>query len=191
MSEPYKVVPRGEGCPTCQHNDQYDIVGPDDTAQSQSWGDAAEAEYICDLLNIAHQQGRVSYAEEVLERLLLVAQFSDLAIELEKHSNDHIHDALPDNVGAAVEGVCADRINAILKPYRASEPTLAAKDYAPTPADEEVAYKAWLGDETWSPDEIDLTKGEINAQKQTETIEAPPERKPFDTTTLKDEDVPF
>jgi hypothetical protein len=50
----------------------------------------------------------------------LVAKLSDLAVEMEKHSNDHIHDAMPDNLGAAVEGVCADRINAILKPYRAA-----------------------------------------------------------------------
>jgi len=48
----------------------------------------------------------------------MVARFSDLAVELEKHSNDHIHDA--DLLGrqAAIEGVCADRINAILKSYR-------------------------------------------------------------------------
>ena len=46
----------------------------------------------------------------------LRAAFSDLAVELEKHSNDHIHDDDPaDRLGAAVEGVCADRINAILK----------------------------------------------------------------------------
>src|SRR5258707_11494503 len=69
MSEPYKVEGRGDGCPTCQHDEQYDIIGPDGSAQSQSWGDKDEADYICDLLNIAHQQGRVSYAEEVLERL--------------------------------------------------------------------------------------------------------------------------
>ena len=48
----------------------------------------------------------------------LIAKFRDLAVEMEKHSNDHIHDALPDNLAAAVEGVCADRINAILKPYK-------------------------------------------------------------------------
>lgn len=46
---------------------------------------------------------------------LLRTKFTDLAVELEKHSNDHIHDEIPDNLAAAVEGVCADRINAILK----------------------------------------------------------------------------
>ncbi len=69
MSELYRVEARGIGCPTCQHGDEFDIIGPNETAQSQSWGDAEEAQYICDLLNIAHQQGRVSYAEEVVERL--------------------------------------------------------------------------------------------------------------------------
>ena len=45
----------------------------------------------------------------------LIARFSDLATEMEKHSNDHIHDELPTNsVAAAVEGVCADRIRALL-----------------------------------------------------------------------------
>jgi len=45
----------------------------------------------------------------------LRTRFSDLAIELEKHSNGHIHDDDPaTKMGAAVEGVCGDRINAIL-----------------------------------------------------------------------------
>ena len=69
----------------------------------------------------------------------LVAKFSDLAVELEKHSNDHIHDALPDNLGAAVEGVCADRINAILKPYRAAQPVPAEGAQADV---EELAAKS-------------------------------------------------
>jgi hypothetical protein len=51
----------------------------------------------------------------------LVAKLSDLAVEMEKHSNDHIHDDDPaERLGAAVEGVCADRIKAILEPYRAA-----------------------------------------------------------------------
>jgi hypothetical protein len=54
----------------------------------------------------------------------LIAKLSDLAVELEKHSNDHIHDEIPDNLQAAVEGVCADRINAILKPYRQALATM-------------------------------------------------------------------
>jgi hypothetical protein len=49
-----------------------------------------------------------------MERMLR-AKLSDLATEMEKHSNDHIHDADAYNrVGVAVEGVCADRIKAIL-----------------------------------------------------------------------------
>ncbi len=69
MSEVYRVEISVEGCPTCQHDALWDIIGPNETAQSQTWGDKEEADYICDLLNIAHQQGRVSYAEEVVERL--------------------------------------------------------------------------------------------------------------------------
>ena len=46
----------------------------------------------------------------------LRAAFSDLAVEMEKHSNDHIHDKDGStSMCAAVEGVCADRINVILK----------------------------------------------------------------------------
>jgi hypothetical protein len=52
---------------------------------------------------------------------MLRAQFADLAVEMEKHSNDHIHDDDPaERLGAAVEGVCADRINAILSHALAS-----------------------------------------------------------------------
>src|ERR1700675_3619238 len=69
MPEPYRVEAQGVGFPTCTHGDQWDIIGPNEVCQSKSWGDAEEAEYICSLLNIAHQQGRVSYAEEVVERL--------------------------------------------------------------------------------------------------------------------------
>jgi hypothetical protein len=69
MSEPYRVVGQGTGCPTCQHDEQYDIVGPDESAQSQSWADVDEAEYICSLMNVAYAHGRVSYGEEVLQKL--------------------------------------------------------------------------------------------------------------------------
>ncbi len=64
-------------------------------------------------------RGRDNHGDRIME---LVAKFSDLAVELEKHSNNHIHDEIPDNLGAAVEGVCADRINEILKPYRVAAP---------------------------------------------------------------------
>jgi hypothetical protein len=54
MTTPYRVEPRNEGCPTCQHGDQFDIVGPAgqeiETSQSQSWGDREEADYICELM---------------------------------------------------------------------------------------------------------------------------------------------
>jgi hypothetical protein len=51
----------------------------------------------------------------------LIGKFSDLAVELEKHSNDHIHDESDvTRAAAAVEGVCADRINAILQTYKSS-----------------------------------------------------------------------
>jgi len=69
MSEPYRVEIQAHGCPLCQSDAEWDIIGPNKTAQSQTWGDAEEATYICSLLNIAYAQGRVSYAEEVVERL--------------------------------------------------------------------------------------------------------------------------
>jgi hypothetical protein len=81
---------------------------------------------VCDLVSTPHRRDhcgeawRPLTAQKALEREL-IAKFSDLAVEMEKHSNDHIHDVIPDNICAAVEGVCADRINAILKPYRGNE----------------------------------------------------------------------
>ena len=69
MPQAYKVEARGEGCPTCQHGDQFDIVGPDGSAQSQSWGDVEEADYICELMNDAYAVGRASYAQEILDKL--------------------------------------------------------------------------------------------------------------------------
>lgn len=67
----YHVVARGEGCPTCQHGDQFDIIGPrpDESAQSQSWGDSEEADYICELLNAAYDAGRAAYAQHILDLL--------------------------------------------------------------------------------------------------------------------------
>lgn len=57
------------------------------------------------------------------------ARFSDLAVEMEKHSNDHIRDEdSSDRLGAAVEGVCADRIKAILALDLASVAALDAHD---------------------------------------------------------------
>jgi hypothetical protein len=67
MPKIYRVQARGEGCPTCQHGDQFDIIGPDETAQSQSWGDPEEAQYICDLMNDAYVAGRASFAQQILE----------------------------------------------------------------------------------------------------------------------------
>lgn len=69
MSEAYRVEARGEGCSKCQHGDQFDIIGPDESAQSQSWGDPEEAQYICELMNDAYMAGRASYAQEILDKL--------------------------------------------------------------------------------------------------------------------------
>jgi len=69
MKPEYRVEARGEGCPTCQHGDQFDIIDSSECAQSQSWGDPKEAEYICELMNDAFQQGRASYAQFILDTL--------------------------------------------------------------------------------------------------------------------------
>jgi hypothetical protein len=72
----YRVEARGVGCPTCQHGDEFDIIGPSpsynkanitESAQSQSWGDAEEAEYICELMNDAFTAGRASFAKQILD----------------------------------------------------------------------------------------------------------------------------
>jgi hypothetical protein len=65
----YKVEARGDGCPTCQHLEQYDIIGPDGSAQSLSWGSHEEAKDICELMNEAYDAGRASYAQEILDKL--------------------------------------------------------------------------------------------------------------------------
>lgn len=67
--QPYRVEGRSEGCPTCQHGEQFDIVGPGETAQSQSWGDREEADYVCELMNDAYAAGRASYAQHILDTL--------------------------------------------------------------------------------------------------------------------------
>jgi hypothetical protein len=48
---------------------QWDIIGPGDTAQGQTWGNQEEAELICELLNFAYACGRASYAQQVLDEL--------------------------------------------------------------------------------------------------------------------------
>jgi hypothetical protein len=58
MSEPYIVEVHSQGCPQCGHDSQYDIVYiPEQTAESKSWGDKDEAEYIANLLNTAFERG--------------------------------------------------------------------------------------------------------------------------------------
>lgn len=53
----------------------------------------------------------------------LIAAFRDLATDMRKHGNDHLHDEdLLLRSQAAVEGVCADRIDALLPKTDVSEP---------------------------------------------------------------------
>jgi septal ring factor EnvC (AmiA/AmiB activator) len=70
-------------------------------------------------------------AAESRERELR-ARFSDLAVEMEKHSNDHIHDkSIESYLPAAVEGVCADRIKALFDPPKDAPDTLSPLDDVP------------------------------------------------------------
>jgi hypothetical protein len=65
---------------------------------------------------------RTAALDKLLEeaRSEIINSFSDLAVEMEKHSNDHIHSLEETKRSqAAVEGVCADRIKAIVKRFRA------------------------------------------------------------------------
>lgn len=68
-TRPFRVLGQGAGCPNCQHGDQFDILGADGSAQSQSWGDAEEAQNVCDAMNDAYEMGRADYAKEVLQLL--------------------------------------------------------------------------------------------------------------------------
>ena len=59
MKEPYRVKVAKDGCSECGHDRQYDIVyTPNDTAQSQTWGDREDAEDIAYMLNGAYARGQ-------------------------------------------------------------------------------------------------------------------------------------
>jgi len=77
------------------------------TISTLAWDDPAPRTY-------TEQELAQATADGLEKAGNLRARFADLAVEMEKHSNDHIHDDGLRGHEAAIEGVCADRINAIL-----------------------------------------------------------------------------
>jgi hypothetical protein len=60
----YKVVVLNEPCRTCLGGTEYSVEGPDGICIGTSWvefEDVDEAEYWCDLLNTAFEEGKKSY----------------------------------------------------------------------------------------------------------------------------------
>jgi hypothetical protein len=61
----YRVeAEEGKGCTTCGAGCLWTIVGPDEVAESTSWGDRDMAELICEAMNDAYEQGVKSVTKE-------------------------------------------------------------------------------------------------------------------------------
>jgi hypothetical protein len=65
MENPYQVELNSEGCPHCGNDRLWDVVGPNETALSESYGDKEHAEYIADILNDAYALGLMNAPKPV------------------------------------------------------------------------------------------------------------------------------
>ena len=57
MREPYFIEVDHNGCATCGHDRSWTVVGPDGTAEGQSWGDEESASDWADAMNRAYYVG--------------------------------------------------------------------------------------------------------------------------------------
>ena len=115
---PYRVEVNAErGCVTCGHGYMFEVVGPDETALGQSWGDRGDAQYMADCLNAAYELGcaagrkqlppedhralMADYLRELrkdaempehFEVLLLPDQYGGPAQQMQVHGVDHACD---------------------------------------------------------------------------------------------------
>ncbi|HSV90944.1 MAG TPA: DUF551 domain-containing protein [Nitrospiraceae bacterium] len=56
--EPYRVEIDNEGCRTCAHDKTWHVIGPDEIAESTSYGDEEDAHWLCRALNSAYTLGQ-------------------------------------------------------------------------------------------------------------------------------------
>lgn len=66
MTGPYRVEVDDQGCGECQHDRTWNVIGPDDTASSTSYGDLDDAESLKRALDAAYELGRQSGAPQAL-----------------------------------------------------------------------------------------------------------------------------
>jgi hypothetical protein len=59
-SEPYFIEVDNPGCAHCKAERTWDVIGPDSTALSTSYGDEEDASDIADICNSAFEMGRQS-----------------------------------------------------------------------------------------------------------------------------------
>lgn len=55
---PYKVEPAGGSCQACGHGERWDVIAPDDTAESTQFDEEEDAEAYARALNRAYHHGR-------------------------------------------------------------------------------------------------------------------------------------
>ena len=67
--EPYFIEIAEAGCKTCQAGRQWDVIGPNGDAQSQTWGDEEEAQFFADCMNDAYASGRAALTSAVAPTL--------------------------------------------------------------------------------------------------------------------------
>lgn len=60
MSGPYRVEIDDPGCQTCQHDQTFHVIGPDEVASSTSYGDQEDAESLARALDAAYLLGQQS-----------------------------------------------------------------------------------------------------------------------------------
>lgn len=60
--EAYKVIQDNKGCITCGHDAQWGVVGPDEAMLGQTYGNEEDAQWMCDSLNRAYDEGLSSGA---------------------------------------------------------------------------------------------------------------------------------
>lgn len=60
MNGPYRIEQDDPGCSECQHGATHSVIGPDDVADSVSYGDYEDAKHLRDACNRAYELGRKS-----------------------------------------------------------------------------------------------------------------------------------
>ena len=54
---PYRTEIDEDGCERCGSSQTWTVVGPDETSESQSWGQFDDADHFADRMNAAYIQG--------------------------------------------------------------------------------------------------------------------------------------